>query len=58
MKIGQINFFITTSLFNPHVYLEIEKNEKAQNIEWYDRYGLLQLLNTLIPRNNGKAHVF
>ena len=49
--------FITTSLFNPHVYLEIEKNEKAQNIEWYDRYGLLQLLNTLIPETMEK-HMF
>lgn len=49
--------FVTTSLFNPHVYLEIEKNEKAQNIEWYDRYGLLQLLNSLIPETMEK-HMF
>lgn len=41
--------FITTSLFNPHVYAEIEENEKTRNIEWYDRYGLLQLLNSIIP---------
>ncbi|MFQ6344576.1 restriction endonuclease [Enterococcus lactis] len=46
--------FITTSLFNPYVYMEIEKNEKAQNIEWYDRYGLLQLLNHLIPKTMEK----
>lgn len=46
--------FITTSLFNPYVYMEIEKNEKAQNIEWYDRYGLLQLLNQLIPKTMEK----
>ncbi len=46
--------FITTSLFNPHVYIEIERNEKAQNIEWYDRYGLLQLLNQLIPETMEK----
>lgn len=46
--------FITTTLFNPLVYKEIEKNEKAKKIEWYDRYGLLQLLNQLIPETMGK----
>lgn len=46
--------FITTTLFNPFVYEEIEQNEKAKKIEWYDRYGLLQLLNQLIPETMGK----
>ncbi|MBX8942322.1 restriction endonuclease [Enterococcus faecalis] len=46
--------FITTTLFNPLVYKEIEQNEKAKKIEWYDRYGLLQLLNQLIPETMGK----
>ncbi|MBD9844887.1 restriction endonuclease [Enterococcus faecalis] len=46
--------FITTTLFNQSVYEEIEKNEKAKKIEWYDRYGLLQLLNQLIPETMGK----
>ncbi|EOS7966784.1 restriction endonuclease [Enterococcus hirae] len=42
--------FITTSFFNEYAYKEIGSNEKAQKIEWYDRYGLLRLLNELIPR--------
>ncbi|NAA54133.1 restriction endonuclease [Enterococcus faecalis] len=46
--------FITTTLFNPYVYEEIQQNEKAKKIEWYDRYGLLQLLNQLIPETMGK----
>ncbi|EPI06270.1 restriction endonuclease [Enterococcus faecalis] len=46
--------FITTTLFNPYVYDEIEQNDKAKEIEWYDRYGLLQLLNQLIPETMGK----
>lgn len=46
--------FITTTLFNPYVYEEIERNDKAKKIEWYDRYGLLQLLNQLIPDTMGK----
>ncbi|EOV2482606.1 restriction endonuclease [Enterococcus hirae] len=41
--------FITTSFFYQQVYEEIEQNEKAKEIEWYDRYGLLQLLNQIIP---------
>ncbi|HEL7538761.1 TPA: topoisomerase DNA-binding C4 zinc finger domain-containing protein, partial [Enterococcus faecium] len=37
-----------------YVYMEIEKNKKAQNIECYDRYGLLQLLNNLILKTMEK----
>lgn len=46
--------FITTSLFNGYFYEELEKNEKAKEIEWYDRYGMLQLLNQLIPNTMAK----
>lgn len=41
--------FISTTFFNKYVYEQIATNEKAQKIEWYDRYGLIKLLNTLIP---------
>lgn len=41
--------FITSSFFNNYACKEIEENEKARNIEWYDRYSLIKLLNQLIP---------
>ncbi|GHU35608.1 hypothetical protein FACS1894192_00560 [Bacilli bacterium] len=41
--------FITTTLLNPYSYLELEENEKTKNIEWIDRIGLFNLINTLNP---------
>lgn len=41
--------FITSTFFNNYAYKQIAENEKADKIEWYDRYGLLKLLNQLIP---------
>lgn len=41
--------FITTSFFNSYAIKEIKHNEKAKEIEWYDRFGLLKMLNELIP---------
>ncbi|MEX1447858.1 restriction endonuclease [Enterococcus sp. C76] len=41
--------FITTSFFNSYAIKEIKHNEKAKDIEWYDRFDLLKMLNELIP---------
>lgn len=50
--------FITTSFFNEYAYKQIETNEKAKKIEWYDRYRLLQLMNELIPETMLKYQLF
>lgn len=50
--------FITTSFFNEYAYKQIETNEKAKKIEWYDRYKLLQLMNELIPETMLKYQLF
>lgn len=50
--------YITTSFFNSYACKQIETNEKAKKIEWYDRYRLLQLLNELIPETMLKYQLF